>query len=248
MLIEANDFFQLGPHFLACGDARDPEIVRRLINSNKISLIVSDMPYAVRYEEDKFGANKNRKTRLMVNDHFQTDKEYQKFTYSWLELVKPYLTSKNSFYLFNSDKMLFAMREGIVDAGFKFAQLLVWVKNQSVLGRMDYLIQHELIAYGWYGTHKFQKSKDKSVLLYPKPHKSPLHPTMKPVGLIRRLILNSSRVADWIYDPFVGSGTTLVACEQTKRKCLAIEIDPKYCMTVINRFEKVSGVKAEKIT
>ena len=247
MLIHKNDIFQLGSHFLACGNALDPEIVDKLIGDRKISLILSDMPYAVALVENKIGFNQTRERKAIINDHLQTDEEYKQFTSGWLRLVKPHLADKNSFYLFNSDKMLFAMREGIIDAGFKFAQLLIWVKNHSVLGRMDYLVQHELIAYGWCGTHKFQKSQDKSVILYPKPKKSPLHPTMKPVGLIRRLILNSSKINDWVYDPFSGSGTLALACEQTKRRALLIEIDPEYCQTIIDRFEKFSGIKTKKI-
>lgn len=247
MSIHKGNIYQLGSHFLGCGDASDTEMVKQLIGERKISLILSDMPYGVALVENKVGFNQTEKRKAIVNDHIQSDEEYKNFTRKWLELVKPHLTDKNAFYLFNSDKMLFAMREGLVDAGFKFAQLLIWVKNHSVLGRMDYLVQHELIAYGWYEIHKFYKSQDKSVLLYPKPNKSPLHPTMKPVGLVRRLILNSSKIGDWVYDPFLGSGTTLIACEQTRRKCLALEIDPEYCQKTISRFESLTGTKAKKM-
>ncbi|MDD4027286.1 MAG: site-specific DNA-methyltransferase, partial [Candidatus Shapirobacteria bacterium] len=109
----------------------------------------------------------------------------------------------------------------------------------AVLGRMDYLIQHELIAYGWFGTHKFYKSKDKTILFFPKPQKSKLHPTMKPIPLIRHLILNSSQIGDYVFDGFLGSGTTLLAAEQTRRKCLGIELDPEYCQTIVNRYQRM---------
>lgn len=245
MLIQNNDIYQLDDHIIGCGDARDSQFVAKVISNRKVSTIVSDMPYAVKYEANKF--NNNDDSKLIINDHFQTDAEYRKFTSEWLELVKPYLAKKNSYYLFNSDKMLFAMREGLLDAGFKFSQLLVWVKNHAVLGRLNYLPQHELIAYGWYGTHKFYKSQHKSVLFYPKPNKSSLHPTMKPISLLRDLILNSSKIGDYVYDPFLGSGSTLLACEQTKRKCIGIEIDPKYCQVTIERYEKMTGRKAVKL-
>lgn len=247
MLVQKNDIFELGQHLLACGDSLDMQIVKRLIGDRKISLIVTDMPYGVGYVENKAGFNQIKKSKVIANDHEQSEDEYQKFTSGWLDLVKPYLSEKNSYYLFNSDKMLFAMRNGLVESGFKFAQLLIWVKNHAVLGRLNYLPQHELIAYGWLGKHAFQKSQDKSVLFYPKPNKSPLHPTMKPVGLLRNLILNSSKIGDWVYDPFLGSGSTLIACEQTRRKCLGIELDQEYCQVIINRFEKVTGVKAKKL-
>lgn len=247
MLIQKNDIFQLGEHFLACGDALDPEIVRRVIGDRKISLILSDSPYGISVVESKAGFSKIKKAKIIANDHLQTDEEYRKFTSGWLNLVKPYLTQKNSYYLFNSDRMLFAMREGLLDAGFKFSQLLIWVKNHAVLGRMNYLPMHELILYGWLGTHKFYKSQHKSVLFYPKPNKSPLHPTMKPVALLRDLILNSSKIGDYVYDPFLGSGSTLLACEQTRRKCLGIELDLEYCQTIIDRFEKFTGQKTKKL-
>jgi site-specific DNA-methyltransferase (adenine-specific) len=134
----------------------------------------------------------------------------------------------------------------MVEAGMKFAQLLIWVKTHAVIGRMDYAPQHELIAYGWFGTHEFLKSKDKSVLVCPRPNKSAMHPTTKPLDLIRRLILNSTRIGDVVYDGFLGSGTTLLACEQTKRVCIGVELDPEYCQTIIFRFEKLTGLKAEK--
>ena len=247
MSVQKNDIFELGSHLLTCGDALDSKIVEKLIRNRKVALILTDMPYGVGYVENKSGFNQLSKSKIIANDHAQSDDQYRTFTSSWLELVKPYLAEKNSYYLFNSDKMLFAMREGLVNSGFKFAQLLIWIKNHAVLGRLNYLPQHELIAYGWYGKHAFQKSQDKSVLFYPKPNKSPLHPTMKPVGLLRNLILNSSIIDDWVYDPFSGSGSTLIACEQTNRNCLAIELDPEYCQIIIDRYEEVTGKKAQKI-
>lgn len=247
MLVQKNDIYVLRFHYLACGDALDPEIVTRLCGDRKISLILTDMPYGVEYTENKAAFNKISKAKIIANDHIQTDEEYRKFTSGWLNLIKPYLAETNSYYLFNSDKMLFAMREGLLDAEFKFSQLLIWIKNHTVLGRLNYLPQHELIAYGWFGTHKFYKSQHKSVFFYPKPNKSPLHPTMKPVSLVRDLILNSSKIGDLVYDPFGGSGTTLIACEQTRRKCLMIELDPEYCQTIINRWENLTGEKANKL-
>lgn len=88
---------------------------------------------------------------------------------------------------------------------------------------------------------------DKSILYYPKPNKSSLHPTQKPIGLLRRIILNSTEIGEVIYDCFGGSGSTMVACEQTKRKCVMVELDPEYCQTIINRFDKTFGIKAKQI-
>ena len=247
MLVLKNDVFQLGPHLLGCGDARDPEMVRRVCKDLSISLLLSDMPYGIRVVESKANFSQSTNKKVMANDHFQSDSEYSKFTSDWLNLVKPFLEKKNAYYLFNSDKMLFAMREGIIEAGFKFSQLLVWIKNNAPIGRLDYLPQFELIGYGWFGTHAFQKSQDRSVIFYPKPNRSPLHPTQKPIGLLRRLILNSSKIGDYVYDGFAGSGSLGIACEQTRRKALMIEIDSKYCQVIIERYKSLTGIEAKKL-
>lgn len=243
MLIKEGEIYKLGDHSLACGDCRNAELVKKLIGNQKIKLILTDPPYGVGYVENKKGFCQIRKDLNIENDNIESEASYKIFTRDWLTAVKSCMTTKNSSYIFNSDRMIFALKDGMADAGFRLAQILIWIKNNQVMGRRDYLAKHELIAYGWCGTHEFYKSKDKSVLFYPKPNSSPLHPTTKPAGLIRRLILNSTGIDDTVYDPFAGSGTTIIGCEQTKRKCLAMEIDPDYCKTIINRYEKLIGGK-----
>lgn len=243
--IKQGDMFRLGNHLLVCGDSRNKELVAKLVGKHKIKAIVSDPPYGVAVTESKRDFQTLAKDKVVANDHIQTDAEYQTFTQDWLSAITPHLERKNAVYIFNADKMVFALRDGMLDAGLKFAQLLIWVKTHAVVGRLDYAPMHELIVYGWYGTHEFLKSKDKSVLVYPKPNKSTMHPTTKPIALIRHLILNSTRIGDVVFDGFLGSGTTLLACEQTKRICIGVELDPEYCQTIIERHEKLSGIKAE---
>lgn len=245
--IITGDCFQLGQHRLLVGDATNSSAVKRLLQKNKVDLILTDPPYGVAYVEGKKGFTGNDH-RAIENDHEQSDGEYRIFTKKWMEAAAAHLSRKNACYIFNSDKMIFALREGMQDAGYRFTQLLIWAKTHSVVGRMDYHLQHELIAYGWRGTHAFHKSKDKSLLLYPKPQKSGLHPTMKPVGLLRRLVLNSTGVGQTVYEPFAGSGSTIIACEDTRRKCLAMEIDPEYCRVILDRFERHTGIKPEKLS
>ncbi|MCX6741340.1 MAG: site-specific DNA-methyltransferase [Candidatus Parcubacteria bacterium] len=245
--IKCGDIFRVGNHIIACGDARDAEFVRRVIGQNKIKLILCDPPYAVRVVESKAGFSELKVSKKILNDDIESESDYTKFTKDWLAAAVPHLTVKNSVYIFNSDKMLFALRDGMLQADVKFSQLLIWVKNHIVVGRKDYLPAHELIAYGWHGTHDFKKSKDRSVIFYPKPNKSPLHPTQKPVGLLRRLILNITNIGDVVYDSFGGSGSTALAAEQVKRKSILIERDEEYCQVIINRLEKILNLKAEKI-
>jgi len=245
--IKHGDIFQLGSHVIACGDCRSKELMARLLGEVKIKAVITDPPYGVAMAESKRGFQKISKDKNIANDGIQSDAEYITFTKNWIEAILPYLERKNSFYIFNADKMIFALREGMLQSKIKFGQLLVWVKTHAVIGRLDYAPQHELIAYGWHGVHEFMKSKDRSVIAYPKPNRSPLHPTTKPVGLIRHLVLNSTRIGDVVYDGFLGSGTALIACEQTKRVCIGIELDPEYVSTMIERFEKLTGIKAKKL-
>lgn len=245
--IKYGDCFRIGEHVLACADARDTDLVQRLLANVKVRLILSDPPYGIKLAESKKGFSELKVNKAILNDDITSETDYRAFTKAWLSPIVPHLAGKNAAYIFNSDKMIFALRQGMQDAGWKFAQLLIWIKNHPVIGRMDYLPTHELIAYGWHGTHAFRKAKDQSVLYCPKPNRSPLHPTQKPISLLRRLILNSTNINDVVYDCFAGSGSTGIASEQTNRRCIMIERDEEYCQTIINRFHNLFGIEPEKI-
>jgi DNA modification methylase len=242
------DVFQLWDHFLACGDCKDAVLLKRLFGRTKYSLLLTDPPYWVDYVASKSDFMRSSEKHVdIVNDWFTSDEKYSQFTTDWIVASLPYLEKTNSMYIFNSDKMLFALREWMKWAWVKFSQLLVWIKNSAVIGRLDYLPQHELIAYGWKWKHKFHGSQARSILAFPRTKKNTLHPTMKPIGLLRELILNSSNVWDIIYDPFGWSGSTLIASEQTKRCCYMIEVNITYCERIIHRWEKLTGNVAKKI-
>lgn len=246
-LIKYGEIYKIGEHILAVGDAQDVELVNCAIGGRKINAVVSDIPYGIDFAASKKNFCKIKVDKDILNDGFVSESQYAEFVKNLLSPVIPHLARKNSFYIFNSDKMLFALRDGMEQAGIHFSQLLIWIKSHAVIGRKDYLPMHELIAYGWHGVHEFKKSQDKSVLYCPKPSKSPLHATQKPLSLMRRLILNSTSISDTIYEPCAGSGSTGIACEQTKRKCVMVELDPEYCQTIIDRFEKAFGIKAKRI-
>lgn len=239
--------WKLGDHRLACGDARDQSLIKQLLGGTKINAIVTDPPYGVSVVESKANISPLKAHKVIANDDISSEPEYAAFTKDWLAPVLPHLTKKNSIYIFNADKMLFALKNGMDEANIRFSQLIIWVKNHAIVGRKDYLPQHELIVFGWYGSHAFRRSKDKSVIFYPKPNKSPYHPTTKPVGLIRHLILNSTEIGDVVFDAFGGSGTTLLASEQLKRRCFMVEQDPEYCQTIIKRWERMTNSKAERL-
>lgn len=154
------------------------------------------------------------------------------------------------FYICSADAdLMIMMMMAIRDSGLNLKQSLVWVKNNIVLGRRDYNAQHENILYGWKDTgHKFYgNSGSSSVWNFNKPQISKLHPTMKPVELCDKAIKNSSKRNQIILDLFLGSGSTLIACEKNNRICYGMEIDPIYCDVIVQRWEEFTGKKAELI-
>ncbi len=151
--VSAGDVFVLGEHRLACGDCRDPELVRKLFSgwSDTFDLLLTDPPYGIDYVASKegFGGVSGDHSPI-ENDGITSDASYAAFTKEWLSATIPLFSTKNAAYVFNSDRMVFALRQGMVSSGMKFSQLLIWIKESSVIGRLDYLPQHELIAYGWH--------------------------------------------------------------------------------------------------
>ena len=247
--IKQGDIWKLGNHIIGCGDALDSAFVSKVIGERKIRCILADPPYAVAYVEGKKDFNKLGvdTDKDIIGDQLQPDEQYAIFTKAWLDAVKPHLDSYNACYIFNSDLMYPALRQGMKDAGFYYSQMIIWLKNTVVLGRKDYLPMHELIAYGWVGRPKMERSKAKSVIFHPKPASSKLHPTQKPIGLLRKLIPNSTKIDEYIYDPFLGSGSTIIACEHLGRRCIGIDIDPSYVVTAVARLEKLMDQKATKL-
>ena len=244
--------WKLGQHRLIQGDATKKEDLDLLIEQQKITLILTDPPYGVGYVEGKQDFlkttqrdSKGKEFSIIQGDGVNAD--YYKFSVKWLEAVKSHLKNKNAFYIFNGDTKIRELLNALHDTKYTKSAILIWLKNHIVLGRKDYHPQHELILYGWYGSHLYFGQKDKTDLFYPKPHKSKLHPTMKPPSLLRRLIYHSTKPKDVVLDLFGGSGSTLIACEQLGRVCLMVELDESYCTTIIERWEKLTGKKAERI-
>ncbi len=248
-VVQQGDIWKLGEHVIACGNSLDPVFVSKIVGDKKIRAIVCDPPYGVAYVEGKKDFNKLGvdTDKVIIGDQLQSDDQYALFTKRCREAAKPHLESYNACYIFNSDSMYPALRHGMKDAGFFYSQMIIWLKNTVILGRKDYLPMFELIAYVWFGRHKMERSKAKSVLFHPKPARSKLHPTQKPVGLLRKLIPNSTRMREYVYDPFIGSGSTAVACEHLGRRCIGIDLDPAYVETAIARLEKLTGKQAEKL-
>ena len=249
MIIQNGDIYKLGDHVLGCGSSTDKDFVDKVIGDKKIRCVICDPPYGIAYVEGKRYLSKLGvgNDKVIIGDQLQSDDEYSEFTKKYLEIIKPHLTSYNACYIFGADSMFCALREGMDKADFYCSQMLIWVKDHVVLGRKDYLPMHELIAYGWHGRHKMERSKAKSVIFHPKPSRSKLHETQKPVGLIRKLIPNSTKTGEWVFDGFGGGGSTMIACEHLGRRCCMIELSVDYCATIIARWEKLTNLKTEKL-
>jgi DNA modification methylase len=248
--IEKGAIYRVGEHIVACGDSLDKDFVTKVAESHKIQAVVTDPPYGVAYVENKVGVAELglKNAKAIKGDHIQSEYEYARFTQSWIEAVLPHLDAYNTFHIFNCDTMFLALRTGVYAAGLHFSLMLIWLKNQPVMGRMDYLPQQELIAYCWYKKHKRVRSQMRSAIYHPRPQKSKLHPTQKPIGLLRKLIQNVTKIDDVVFDGFLGSGSTVIACAQLGRVCIGIEQDPEYVEICLKRLEKLTKQKRTLIT
>ncbi len=230
----------LGKNRLMCGDSTQKEDVIHLMNSQEADMLLTDPPYNVDYE------GKTSEALKIENDNM-SETEFYNFLLDSFKNMFDSIKYGGSAYVFHADTEGLNFRNAFKSCGFKLAQCLVWVKNTFVMGRQDYQWRHEPILYGWKpgaGHYFVDNRKQSTVLEFDKPSRNAEHPTMKPVDLLVYLIKNSSKENDLILDLFGGSGSTLIAAEQTQRRCYTMELDPKYCDVIIKRWENLTGEKA----
>lgn len=237
------EVYQLGRHRLMCGDATKIEDVEKLMNGAKADLCYTDPPYGVSYEEKTRSIANQRKDILPVkNDELGKD-ALKDIVFPAFQNIATVLKSGGCYYISSPQGgELGLMMMMMMDAGIEAKHMIVWAKDAPVfsMGRLDYDYQHEPILYGWRGSHQhYGNGKYKSSLWnIPRPKDSKLHPTMKPIELIVNIINNSSKQDDIVLDLFGGSGSTLIAAEQTNRTCYMMELDPKYCDVIRKRYAK----------
>lgn len=237
------DIWKLGNHRLMCGDSTKESDVAQLMNNEKADLLLTDPPYNVDYQ----GATKDK--MKIANDNM-SDVAFVGFLTSAFNCAIQAMRSGAAFYVWHADSKGFEFRTALKEVGLTLRETLIWVKNTIVLGRQDYQWQHEPCLYGWKdgAAHYFINDRSQSTVIFEdKPTRNDIHPTMKPVELMARLIKNSSKCEWLVLDLFGGSGSTLIACEQTGRKCYTMEFDPKYCDAILDRWEKLTGLKAELV-
>jgi DNA modification methylase len=243
-ITKLGDIWIMGNHRLMCADSREVNFVDKLLNGNNPVLMVTDPPYGVNYDPEwrnnlSLGAGERSIGKVKNDDLIEWNEVYSLFT-------------GNIVYIWHSGKYSDIVAKNIKDCGFDIISQIIWAKNNFAISRGDYHWKHETC---WYAVkkgekHNWQGARDQSTLweiqnTHQKQENEKIgHGTQKPIECMLRPILNNSKENDFIYDPFGGSGTTLIACEKSNRKCLMNELDPLYVDLIIRRWQKFTGKKA----
>ena len=240
------DIFALGNHRLMCGDSTKREDVMKLMGGQKAQIVFTDPPWNVNYGQE----NERWKQRSILNDNMSTE-DFLEFMNSAFACMNEAQDPGGMAYVVMSAQEWGNMMLAMAGNDYHWSSTIIWNKDQMVLSRKDYHTKYEPIWYGWKeGTGRLCPLTDRTqcdVWDIERPKRSDEHPTMKPVELVARALQNSSKSGDVVLDLFGGSGTTLIAAEQTNRKCCMMELDPKYCDVIIDRWENLTGQKAELI-
>ena len=234
VITKAGDVWTLGRHRLVCGDSTKAKTFALLMGDRKANLVITDPPYNVNYEGS---AGK------IKNDNMADDAFYQ-FLLAAFQNTEAAMADDASIYVFHADTEGLNFRCAFADAGFRLSGTCIWKKQSLVLGRSPYQWQHEPILFGWKkkGKHQWYTGRKESTIWeFDKPKKNGDHPTMKPIPLLAYPIMNSSMSNTLVLDPFGGSGSTLIACEQTDRSCCIIELDEKFCDVIVKRYIEQVG-------
>jgi len=242
-ICKEGDLWQLGEHRLLCGDATKEEDVELLMNGEKADMVFTDPPYNVSIGTIKHPKFKQRE----IQNDSMSDNEYKIFCDKFIKILKDYTIG--CLYVSGAQHKDGRIMFTRLDEQLHSSTTIIWVKDCFTLGRGKYHNKYEPIWFGWSdsGANFTDDRKLDNVWNFDRPKSSKLHPTMKPVELIINSINHASKTNNIVLDSFLGSGSTLIACEKTNRKCYGMEIDPHYCDVIIKRWEEYTGAKAEKI-
>ena len=233
-LSKKGDVWTLGRHRLVCGDSTLPETFDLLMCDKKANLVITDPPYNVNYEGS---AGK------IKNDNMEDGKFYN-FLFDAFKNTESVMADDASIYVFHADTEGLNFRKAFKDAGFYLSGTCIWKKQSLVLGRSPYQWQHEPVLFGWKkkGKHQWYTGRKESTIWeFDKPKKNADHPTMKPIPLLAYPIMNSTLTNSIVLDPFGGSGSTIIACEQSDRICYTVELDEKFCDVIVRRYIEQVG-------
>ncbi len=237
-ITQKGDVWLIGRHRLVCGDSTDPSVYDVLMEGRKANLVVTDPPYNVAYEA---------KAGKIQNDNLKNEEFYDFLLKAFTSMAES-MEKDASIYVFHADTEGLNFRKAFKEAGLYLSGVCIWAKQSLVLGRSPYQWKHEPVLFGWKkdGTHKWYGDRKQSTIWnFDRPSKNDLHPTMKPIALCAYPITNSSMSNCIVLDPFGGSGSTLMACEQTNRICHTIELDEKYTDVIVKRYIDFKGSSEE---
>lgn len=226
---QKGDIWLLGRHRVICGDSTLPETYTKLMEGRRANLVLTDPPYNVNVEE----------TAGKIQNDNMPDEDFYKFLFAAFVNMEQNMENDASIYVFHADSKGLIFRQAFHDAGFYLSGCCIWKKNALVLGRSPYQWQHEPCLFGWKvgGKHQwYSDRKQTTIWEYDRPKSSKDHPTMKPVALMAYPIQNSCMSNCIVLDPFLGSGSTLIACEETGRICYGVELDEKFCDVIVKRY------------
>jgi site-specific DNA-methyltransferase (adenine-specific) len=242
--IVLGDLFEIGQHRLLCGDSTDSDQVSKLMDGNKADMVFTDPPYLMDFQGNVSWDEKNgtQPTYNSKHDGIKNDKMSKKDGEDFLDAINSniqlfcigafYIT----FYRLGMDKYFASMNR----TGLQYRSVIIWEKGNHTLSNSDYMSRYEPIFYGWVDKHNFYGGKNgMDVWQIDRTKKNELHPTMKPIPLCEKAISDASKTDDKVLDLFLGSGSTMVASHQLKRKCYGMELDPKYCQVIIDRMLKL---------
>jgi len=240
-IVKRGDIWNIGKHRLMCGDSTNKEDVYKLVGEQKVDLLLTDPPYNVSYEG-------KTKDSLKIENDSMPNEEFREFLKNAFIAADNVMKNGAVFYIWHADLEGYNFRGACADAGWKVRECLIWNKSSMVLGRQDYHWKHEPCLYGWKGGSGHLWNSDRkqtTVLNFEKPSRNGEHPTMKPVSLFSYQLQNNTKEEDTVLDLFGGSGTTLIACEQTNRKCFMMELDEKYATVIIKRYIELTKNEGE---
>ena len=242
-ICKPGDLWILGEHRLLCGDSTKPDDISRLMDGELADLWLTDPPYNVAYEG-------KTKDQLTIENDSKGDSEFRDFLIACYAAANANMKGGAAFYIWHADSEGYNFRSACHEVGWKVRECLIWQKNTMVMGRQDYQWKHEPCLYGWKegASHNWYSDRKQTTLLaFDRPTRNAEHPTMKPIPLFAYQMCNSTKPGDLVLDSFGGSGTTLIAAEQMRRRARLMEFDPHYCDVIIARWEKFTGLKAERI-
>jgi len=234
------DVWNLGNHRLMCGDSTSIADLETLCENQLVDMWLTDPPYNVAY------VGKTKDALVIKNDEMG-DQDFRQFLVDAYSAADAVMKAGAVFYIWHADSEGYNFRGAAHDIGWQIRQCLIWRKQSMVMGRQDYHWQHEPCLYGWKdgASHLWASDRKQTTILnFDRPSKSEQHPTMKPVELFVYQMLNNTKGDDLVLDSFVGSGTTVIACEKHGRRARAMEVDPVYCDVTITRWQEYTGKDA----